>query len=219
MFLEENNRLLVKARFGDEIHYIEEFIRPNEYMVRELYKKFANLGEEEKIFALWDWVCRNIAYPLTYEGIPDETHILKAFKKIDIPIIGSLYMISYTSDEFFQFPSETITWRIGDCDDSSILLCSLLRNFLSPEEVYAVIGRLDGNLHAWVSCKGTILETTLEEAPVNVVIDPTPYYPVYIFNDVLYYKVGSSLGIKNEIKKLRRISEIWNCKAKGGCYA
>jgi len=50
---------------------------------------------------------------------------------------------SYGSEvgDFWRTPSETLEKRIGvDCDCSSILLTSILRNYMPPEQVYCAFG-------------------------------------------------------------------------------
>ena len=53
----------------------------------------------------------------------------------------------YMSDEerwgrdYWQTPEQTLSYRTGDCDDFSILLCSLLRAYgIAAEQVYVVLG-------------------------------------------------------------------------------
>jgi hypothetical protein len=55
--------------------------------------------------------------------------------------------IDYMSDEerwgedYWQTPEETLFYRTGDCEDFSILLCSLLRAYgIDAERVYVVLG-------------------------------------------------------------------------------
>lgn len=66
--------------------------------------------------------------------------------------------IAYKSDEerwekdYWQNPEETLYYRTGDCEDYSILLCSLLRAYgIGAEQVYVAIG-VDGEEdgHAFV---------------------------------------------------------------------
>ena len=53
--------------------------------------------------------------------------------------------------EYWQLPRETLSLKTGDCEDLSILLCSLLRaNRWDENEVYVVLGEKDGGLHSWV---------------------------------------------------------------------
>lgn len=88
--------------------------------------------------------------------------------------------VSYRRDigEFFQLPSETIATSQGDCEDSAILLTSLLRSF---SNAYVVLGNYQGLGHAWVISEGEILEATYTEA--RAVPDPDDYCPYFMFND------------------------------------
>ena len=66
--------------------------------------------------------------------------------------------IEYKSDleihderEYWQFSNETIKLERGDCEDFSILLCSLLRsNGWKTDSVYVVVGEQNNQYHAWV---------------------------------------------------------------------
>ncbi len=71
--------------------------------------------------------------------------------------------ISYRRDigEMWQFPSETIWSGAGDCEDSSILTCSLLRNFTNA---YVALGSFGGYGHAWCQHNSEVLETTYTRA-------------------------------------------------------
>ena len=53
--------------------------------------------------------------------------------------------------EYWQFPNETIQLNTGDCEDFSILLCSLLRsNGWETDSVYVIIGAQNNMYHGWV---------------------------------------------------------------------
>ena len=81
--------------------------------------------------------------------------------------------------EFFQLPSETITRRQGDCEDTSLLFVSLVQNF--DHDVWAVLGSYQGFGHAWGVKNSTIYETTYTAA--RPVPDPENYVPFTLFND------------------------------------
>lgn len=197
--------ILVKARFGDELLDIREFIRPNSYAVQ---KAWANL-QDKSIFGAWDFVCREIAYPITAHGVYDDTHVLSAFIYTDIPFFGNFYRVNKSTQDFWEFPSETLTFKIADCEGTSILLCSMLRQILNEQEVCVAIGQVQGYGHAWVEARGQILETTLSAAT-----DKTPsasvYMPVARFND--YTASGSLISSKGDKRKL--ISSIWGLDVK-----
>ena len=72
-----------------------------------------------------DWVGNNIEYRYDYE--------------------------IHGEREFWQFSNETIQLETGDCEDFSILLCSLLRsNGWETDSVYVVVGEQNDQYHAWV---------------------------------------------------------------------
>ena len=53
--------------------------------------------------------------------------------------------------DFWQFSNETIQLKTGDCEDFSILLCSLLRsNGWETDSVYVIVGKQNNQYHAWV---------------------------------------------------------------------
>ena len=60
--------------------------------------------------------------------------------------------IDYKSDEerwgedYWQTPEETLSYSTGDCEDFSVLLCSLLRAYgIDAERVYVALGVDDGS--------------------------------------------------------------------------
>jgi len=42
--------------------------------------------------------------------------------------------------DYWGYPMETLAFKGGDCDDKAILLCSILRNYLPPDEIFCAIG-------------------------------------------------------------------------------
>ncbi|KKN34652.1 hypothetical protein LCGC14_0791680 [marine sediment metagenome] len=88
--------------------------------------------------------------------------------------------ISYRLDvgEMFLFPSETLARGQGDCEDTSILLTSLLRNFA---DAHVALGSLHGLGHAWVVYGGEIFETTYTAA--RPVPDPENYVAFVLFDE------------------------------------
>jgi len=128
---------------------------------------------------------------------PGEWHNIKDFIMPDVLEVRRLYSqigakvwdlfdlvcrnFSYRRDigEFWQFPEETIARKQGDCEDTSILLASLLRNF---SNAYTVLGSHKNLAHAWVVDQaGRILETTYTQA--STAPDPEDYRPYFLFNE------------------------------------
>ncbi|MBA7646788.1 hypothetical protein ES703_54554 [subsurface metagenome] len=119
--------------------------------------------------------------------------------------------INYRRDigEYWQTPSETLKGH-GDCEDSAILLTSLLRNFANA---HVVLGSYQGLGHAWVANgEGKLLEATYTSArPVS---DPEDYCPYVYFNDqeVIELWPGALDGVfslqRNEELKLGLMAKV-----------
>jgi len=164
---------------------------------------------------------RPLGQRISYDGqclvsvrYPGQWHLLTDFIQPNSPDIlavlsevgpdpWSLYNwvcqnINYRRDigEFWQFPSETLR-GFGDCEDSSILLTSLLKNFTSA---YTVLGNFEGWGHAWVVNEGGILESTYTSA--RRVPDPEHYCPYVLFDDEVVVELWP--GALGEIFELRR---------------
>ncbi len=116
---------------------------------------------------------------------PDNPDVLATYSQIGPDVWGCLDFvcrnIDYRRDigEHWQFPSETLG-GMGDCEDTSILLASLLNNFTNA---YVVLGEYGGYGHAWCRCQldGQVLESTYTEA--RPVPDPGNYEPLVLFNN------------------------------------
>ena len=128
---------------------------------------------------------------------PGQRHDIREFVQPDNPDVVAAYSrygpdpwslhdfvcrnIDYRRDigEFWQTPSETLR-GYGDCEDSSILLTSLIRAGRSPN-CHVALGNLGGYGHAWCEYNGQILETTYTSA--RPIPDPQDYCPYCLFND------------------------------------
>lgn len=108
--------------------------------------------------------------------------------------------INYRRDigEFWQTPSETLE-GIGDCEDTSILLTSLIRAGGIPN-AYVALGTLQGLGHAWVTHRGEILETTYTSA--RPVPDPGDYVAFVLFDEQEVVELWP--GALGEVFELRR---------------
>ena len=108
--------------------------------------------------------------------------------------------INYRRDigEFWQTPSETLK-GIGDCEDTSILLTSLIRAGGAPN-CHVALGSLGGYGHAWCQLDGQILETTYTSA--RPVPNPQDYKGLAAFNDYDVYEAYP--GALDDAFRLRR---------------
>ncbi len=197
------------VRFGSK-HDPKEFVRPDELEVQKILARLPEGAEELRVRYCWDWVCRNVGYPLDAQGHPTDRHVLEAFVVARPVFLGTRYRVTKVTEEFWQYPHETAAWGWGDCEDTSILLCSLLRNFIPPERVSVVGGDAGRWNHAWVQVDDKILETTLTSAP-----PPSEHYrhnqyrPRWAFNDKIVCG-DVVLGPRgDERAKLRWIAACW----------
>lgn len=139
---------------------------------------------------------------------PDDPGVVAAYSRIGPDVWGCLdfvcQSISYRRDvgEFWSFPAETLKRTTGDCEDSSILLASLLRNFTNA---YVAIGNLQGFGHAWVvNGEGEVLEATYTKA--RRVPNPGDYCTYGLFNDQEVLELWP--GALDEVFKLDRDEKL-----------
>jgi hypothetical protein len=100
--------------------------------------------------------------------------------------------------DYWQFGKETVALKTGDCEDFSILLCSLLRAAgYSPNDVYVVIGKNPNGYHAWVKINlGTLGWYNLEPQEngfatlVGDFLTLSDYHALYEFNDQQFHQIG-----------------------------
>jgi predicted transglutaminase-like cysteine proteinase len=127
----------VTRKFSPDI--CRSFVTPQDQNVIELKNQI--LKDKTVLAVNWmalrDWVGTNMKY------------------KDDLEVYGKR--------DFWQFPNETIPLKTGDCEDFSLLLCSLLRaDGWSTDNVYVVIGEQDNMYHAWVRVIWNDLEYNIE---------------------------------------------------------
>ncbi len=143
--------------------------------------------EEEKQQAVFEFVQSQIEYMA--EGNPKKWSYPKSFLQFKF--------------DFWQLPRETLEWRAGDCEDYSILLCTMLRMAGVPaSDVRVVLGVLQLHCgptgHAWVEMKTKdgwyVLDAT---GSAWNYLSKERYYELFSpelwgwFNDKEYHEEGS----------------------------
>lgn len=211
----------INVRWG-ELLEPQDLIRIDS-VVREVADTFRGLPEDEAVFSLWDYVCRKIRYPDSPPGLEPDTHVLQAFPHGDLPFFGVQYRIEKRNPEFWQYPSETLSWRVkdteerfGNCEDTAICLCSLVRAYgIGPGRAWVVVGEIPPGRHAWFEFDGHILETTLSSAPNPAWRTYSDYSPAWRFNDVM--RIGEIRFVPkgDERANLRWIGARWQHPTKG----
>ena len=160
-----------------------------------------------------------VRYPFQWYNLqdfiqPDNPDVLAIFSQYG-PDYWSLYdfvcrNVDYRRDigEFWLTPSETLRGH-GDCEDTAILLTSLIRAGGAPN-CYVALGSLGELGHAWCLYNGQILETTYTYARQTA---PRDYQLMALFNDVEVFELypnslAEVFGLaRNEQLKLSLMAE------------
>ncbi len=139
---------------------------------------------EQKQQAVFEFVRKEIIY--VTEGNP---------KKYAYPESFLQYKF-----EFWQLPRETVQWKKGDCEDQSILLCTMMRMAGVPaSDVRVALGVVNfggGRFgHAWCEFKlGDVWYVLESTCPICNYIERSEYYDFYSievwgwFNDEEYHE-------------------------------
>ncbi|MBU7043160.1 MAG: hypothetical protein HXS47_06165 [Theionarchaea archaeon] len=169
-------------------------ITVHDTLVKEKVEEITRLcrTKEEKQQAVFEYVRKEIEY--VTEGNPKKWSYPRSF-------------LAYKFD-FWQYPAETIQWRKGDCEDRSILLCTMMRMVgVSPSNVRVVVGILHYNGgrggHAWIEFKiGTEWYALESTCPTCNYIPRSTYYDIFTpdilgwFNDVeMHIEESSDTGV------------------------
>ena len=102
-------------------HDVREFVTPNEPLVRDLAEYFVPTPGQS-VFELAEDVTKWV------------------YDNISYVLIGI---------EHWLYPVEVFDFGYADCQGMANLGCSILRNFLSTDEVLSAVGMMGANLHVW----------------------------------------------------------------------
>lgn len=171
----------ISATFFGEGRWLTDFITPNALDIKELYKDLTQgiTSLDEKIAAMHNYVASQIRY----------TRFVK----------GKLWVEGKSSvqDDLWNLPSITARVKVANCSNKAFLLCSLLRQDMSSNQVYAALGNLYNGKpggHAWVQVKlggqDYIIEATRADVPALVLASSADRYEaVHLFNDETAYAI------------------------------
>jgi prefoldin subunit 5 len=180
---------------------VNEFITPNDASVMQITTYvtggWSNTSDWDEywtdIKALYDWVVNNVEYD--YDGL---------FPVLPSSLSGN---VIYTN-EMWQFPNETLSLKMGDCEDMAILLCSLIRDYSQEylAECLLIIGSEGGHAAVQIPVTGdkmVILDPAGNYYTSDVPGETTPkdisteinswltYWKPHLGNDVKVYRVFS----------------------------
>ncbi|MDP2730490.1 MAG: hypothetical protein Q8O55_08400 [Dehalococcoidales bacterium] len=113
--------------------------------------------------------------------------------------------------DYWTTPGELLDAQAGDCDDKAILLCSILRNYLPPDQVYCAFGlwMLDGEMsgHMWVVTEDENGGDRIIEATAGPDRKTRGKYVLHgMFNDK--YAFSTDIGLREFDLKTVEVEEL-----------
>lgn len=168
---------VAQKRFGEERHDLREWITPYAAKVVQYATELYGQNRDTFILNCWEWVCSSFAYPRS------DYHEMKAF------VAPYRSGAVYRQRDFWHTPVEMIGFYegavrkgkmpLGDCEDSTFLLASLLLTY--TDGVYANVGSWADIGHAWVTVirdgQEYILETTYNADGIQRLLATDPWVP------------------------------------------
>jgi len=147
------------------------YITPSDSIIQQTLDNIVNNPMVPDWIEIRDWVANEIEY------VTDTT--------------------AHAVSEYWQLPIETLSLGTGDCEDFSILLCSLYRAIgWNENEVYVVVGEKEGMYHAWVKLNVDIIgwqNIEPQAGGLNTLVGDflslSDYTARYNFNDVYFNTV------------------------------
>lgn len=181
--------IIIRKRYGAEWIDVRELIQPQAYMVQQTITQLRGAGKMT-VRGLWSWLLEQIEYPPGPDAIEDGHTEMRYH--LPFPFWPIPRFLNNTHD-FWNLPGETLRDKMGDCEDRTGLLMSMLAHLSPAPQAWFTVGYwVHGGTkygHTWVSIpaaggKMQVLETTLgKPLPASVVIyEGGPYQPNFRFN-------------------------------------
>ncbi|MDD5511562.1 MAG: hypothetical protein PHI12_12240 [Dehalococcoidales bacterium] len=132
--------------------------------------------------------------------VADILHQAPDFIEACQEFVNTFTQFAHEEGDYWSLPIETLRNRAGDCDCLSILLCSILRNYIPPEKVYCAVGvrinsmgAREGHMFVVVDENG---HDRILEATASPWVPVTGKYNVYaIFNDQYVFATEAGLDM------------------------
>lgn len=171
----------IESSFFGEGKWLTEFITVDNLEVVALYEEITKglNYADEKVEACQKWV-GSLEYQKFLQGV--------------LTINGR---VSRQNDLWCD-PSTVIRIGVGNCANKSFLLTSLLRNTLTSDQVFCVLGNLHNGTvggHAWVQVKlggrTYVVESTTDSVePLVPVESAARYEEIHLFNDQKLFTIA-----------------------------
>ena len=111
------------------------------------------------------------------------------------PFVDSFTSYKRESGDYWRTPVETLVAHVGDCDDKAILLCSILRNYMRPDQVYCAFGTWKGIGHMWVVVPGVGQDLIIEATKPPDHSGEAGYELEGIFNDIYAFCEDKAIAL------------------------
>jgi len=190
------------------------YFQCNEASVKDLVKNQAiSIVVGDGKFKLYDDLLANVRYDGKYHSIrslvqPDDPEVRETarvlvqapdFISVSQELVNSFTTYRAEVGDYWAEPGETLAERAGDCDDLSILLCSILRNYIPADGVYCAFGLwTDGGKrtgHMWVIAQDEDGEDRILEATAHPAKATKGKYVIHgFFND--QYCFATDIGLR-----------------------
>jgi len=168
------------ATLMGENRFLTSWITPNSLEIKEKYRELTTniISQRDRITALWSYV-KDIPY---IQFVPTSTRVA-----------GKVYQ----QNDTWLDPAQAIKAKRLNCFNKSVLLSSLLRQELPPEQVYVCLNNveydgIDGHAVSYLQLdEHYLLETTNPgiKSPFLLARDMDIYNAVLFFNDKGVYNV------------------------------
>jgi len=125
--------------------------------------------------------------------------------------VNSFVPYSLEVGDYWSEPGEVLAAKTGDCDCMSILLCSILRNYIPADQVYCAFGlwNMGGKTtgHMWVFTEGEDGEDRIVEATAGPEKPGKGKYIMHgMFND--RYAFSTDIGLREFDLKPVEMAEV-----------
>lgn len=158
--LKQYYHLRADVRRDGQYHSIRELVQPDDPEVREIARVL--MQADDFVGAAQDFVASFTTYRREigdFWATPGETLEAQTLRR----------------EEGIEFSC--------DCDDMAILLCSILRNYIPPEDIYCAIGDWNGEGHMWVVMANSNGDRVIEATAPSSKRVKGNYRLYAIFND------------------------------------
>ncbi len=194
-----DGRYLVQRRLFGEVRDVREFIQPDSAVVVALARTLPDTGDNRQLlYDAWRAVRARIRYPARqpYDLFTASTVVAsgggcKAFEDY-------AFERTDTALDYWMFPAESLAVGIDDCEGSTFAVVSVLRNFFAPDQVWATLGTMGNQGHAWATLVDDAggpwtLEATRSPETARLEPEAKPYTPYLRFNDQVVLELRPGL--------------------------